>query len=203
MFMGPLEAVKPWQSNQLSGVVRFRDRVHSLVTTHRHSLASGPPDGALLREMHKVTKKVTGDIERLSFNTAISTLMVYSNTLLAAAKDSSGPLNRQAVESLVLLLSPFAPHVAEECWALLGHSKSLAHERWPAYQEELCVETECTVVIQVNGKVRGTVKASSVDISEAEIIAQALQQSRVTNAMASKAVKKTIFVPGKILNIIV
>lgn len=205
MFMGPLEAVKPWQSNQLAGVVRFRDRVHSLVSTHRSSLAAGPPQGAALRDMHKVIKKVTGDIDRLSFNTAISSLMVYCNTLQAAAKESpgGGALSRQAVETLVLLLSPFAPHVAEECWSLLGHRKSLAHQPWPAFQEDLCAETECTVVIQVNGKVRGTVKASSVDVSEAEITAEALQQSRVTNAIASKAVKKTIFVPGKILNIIV
>lgn len=200
--MGPLEAVKPWQSSQLAGVVRFRDRVYNLVKNHRDKLSKAPPQGTAQRDMHKVIKKVTGDIERLSFNTAISSLMVYSNTLKDQSREGVA-LSRQAVETLVLLLSPFAPHVAEECWALLGHCKSLAHERWPVFQEEFCVETEYTVVIQVNGKVRGSVKASSIDVGEAEIAAEALQQDRVSNAMGGKAVKKTIFVPGKILNIIV
>eukprot|EP01039_Chlorochromonas_danica_P004335 gene4335-4756_t len=200
MFMGPLEAVKPWQTSQLMGVVRFRDRVYSLL---QRELSSEPPAGDLLREMHRAIKKVTQDINQLSFNTAISCLMIYSNALVDAAKTGS-PLPRETVETLVLLLSPFAPHVAEECWSMLGHSHTLAYHPWPTYKEELCQDSMVTLVIQVNGKVRGRVDVTK-DLSQDDALQQALGQSSVSKFVegGGGAVKKVIYKQNKIINILV
>jgi len=195
MFMGPLEAVKPWQTSQLMGVVRFRERVYNLL----NNLGNGNEiSESINKEMHKTTKKVTEDIDRLSFNTAISTLMIYSN-LLASIE---GPVPRKAYETLVLLLAPFAPHVAEECWSLMGNSKSLAYENWPVYEEELCQDSKCTIIVQINGKVRGKIEVD-VNITEEAVIELAMKQANVAKFCAGKEAKKTIYVPGKILNIVV
>ena len=148
--------------------------------------------------MHKTIKKVTQDVEKLSFNTAISSLMIFSNAL--AASSESPP--RDALEALVLLVSPFAPHVAEECWALLGHSSSLAYHPWPEYQEELCVDSTVIVPIQVNGKVRGKVELDR-DAGEKEALRAALLEQSVQKYVPGEdSVTKLIYVPGKILNII-
>lgn len=194
--MGPLEAVKPWQTNQLMGVVRFRDRVFNIV---KGPIDNAPiSNNALLKEMHKTIKKVTNDVEKLAFNTAISNLMIYSN-LLASIKTTPPP--KEAVETLILLLSPFAPHVAEECWNLLGHSNSLAYVSWPKYSEELCVESIATIVIQINGKVRGKLELAK-DIKEEEVLAEALLQANINKYTQGASIKKTIYVSGKILNIL-
>ena len=208
MFMGPLEAVKPWQANQLMGVVRFREKIFNLVRSQveKHPSLMGKLDDALLRDMHKVTKKVTSDIDRMAFNTAISNLMIYANSLVAAAKanSNSGGLPRETLETLVLLVSPFAPHVAEECWALLGHEKTLAYHAWPSHQEELCLETRCVVAVQVNGKVRGTLEVDGAEgLTQEGALAEAMLLSRVQHALSDKQPKKVIYVPGKVLNIIV
>eukprot|EP00597_Dinobryon_sp_UTEXLB2267_P004289 CAMPEP_0170069554 /NCGR_PEP_ID=MMETSP0019_2-20121128/8183_1 /TAXON_ID=98059 /ORGANISM="Dinobryon sp., Strain UTEXLB2267" /LENGTH=868 /DNA_ID=CAMNT_0010277623 /DNA_START=20 /DNA_END=2626 /DNA_ORIENTATION=- len=200
MFMGPLEAVKPWQTNQLLGVVRFRDRVLALM---KGTLSNAAPEGQMLKEMHKTIKKVTQDVDRFAFNTAISSLMVYTNFLTSAASSNKGEgLSREAVESLVLLLSPFAPHVAEECWALLGHSESISHASWPQFDEALCVQDIVTIAIQVNGKVR-TKMDIQVDAPETEILGMALELPNVKKFTDGNEVKKTIYVPGRILNILV
>lgn len=195
MFMGPLEATKPWQTNQLMGVVRFREKVYSLLSKE---LDVSKPKGKVLTEMHKTIKKVTGDIERLQFNTAISNMMIFTNLLLS----SKEKVSKEAVENLVLLLSPFAPHVAEECWELLGHASSLAYEPWPQFDEALCVDATTTLVIQVNGKVRGKVEVAT-DITQDSATALALQEASVLKFTDGKELKKTIFVPGKIINFIV
>jgi len=195
MFMGPLEAVKPWQTNQLAGVVRFRDRVYSLASG---AVSNGEPEGEVLREMHKTIKKVTGDIDNLGFNTAISALMVFTNKLKEL--ETSPP--KQAVETLVLLLSPFAPHVAEEAWELLGHKKSISKESWPKYEDALCFDLTAIVAIQVNGKVRGKAELEK-DLSQDAAIAEALKQQSVVKYTDGKTIKKVIYIPGKILNIVV
>jgi leucyl-tRNA synthetase len=200
MFMGPLEAVKPWQTNQLSGVVRFRDRVYSLVSAGAaSSKAAAAPEGELLREMHKTIKKVTQDIEKMAFNTAISNLMVFSNTL----RDLDGPPPKQTLETLVLLLSPFAPHIAEEAWQLLGHRDGcIAQARWPVYDENLCIDTTAVVAIQVNGKVRGKMEVEKT-LSEVDAVSLAKEQPSVIKFIDGMQIKKTIYVPGKILNLVV
>lgn len=197
MFMGPLEAVKPWQTEQLMGVVRFRDRVYKLAN---RPLSDEPPQDELMREMHKTIKKVTLDVEKLSFNTAISTLMIFTNTLSSVKADEGIP--REAVEVLVQLLSPFAPHVAEECWSLIGKDNSVGLTPWPTYDEELCTESLATVVIQVNGKFRGKLEAT-MDAQESDLLSAALEQPNVAKFAGGVDIKKTIYVPGKILNIVV
>ena len=197
MFMGPLEATKPWQTSQLQGVVRFRDRVYSLVNGEIHD---GPVEGALLREMHKTIKKVTADIASMNFNTAISCLMIFTNTLTAI----KGPVPREALRTLVHLLSPFAPHLAEECWMQLGYSNDLGitYQLWPQYEEDLCVDTTAVIAIQINGKVRAKVEMEK-DLPENEAVTLALQQQGVTKFTDGKVIKKTIYVPGRILNLVV
>jgi leucyl-tRNA synthetase len=200
MFMGPLEAVKPWQTSQLAGVVRFRDRIYSLVN---RPLSAERADGSLLREMHKTIKKVTQDIEKMAFNTAISSLMIYSNTLNGL--DSPPP--REAVEALVLLLSPFAPHIAEEAWEILGKFQDspitcISRASWPVFDEKLCDETTAVVAIQINGKVRAKLEMEKASTEETAM-ELALEQSTVKKFMDGKQVKKVVYVPGKILNIVV
>lgn len=207
--MGPLEAVKPWQTNQLMGVVRFRDRVYNLAKGVSNANNNDNNDNnvvmsdELLREMHKTIKKVTNNIEKLSFNTAISNLMIYSNFLQGYSKnDNSKLISKQAIETLLLLLSPFAPHVAEECWLILGYQTSISYVKWPEYDENLCKEIMTTIVIQVNGKYRAKLELAN-DVKEDEVVEEALKQSSVTKYTDGLNIKKTIYVPGKILNIVV
>jgi leucyl-tRNA synthetase len=147
MFMGPLEAVKPWQTNQLVGIVRFRDRVYNLI---KDGASDVEPTGAVLKDMHKTIKKITRDIESMSFNTAISQMMIFTNTLRDLAP---GTRPRAALETLAILLSPFAPHLSEECWEMLGHTTSLSTVRWPEFDEMLCTETQVKIAVQISGKV--------------------------------------------------
>jgi leucyl-tRNA synthetase len=198
MFMGPLEAVKPWQTSQLAGVVRFRDRVFNAVTSSGVSEAA--PEGDVLREMHKTIKKVTRDIDNMAFNTAISTLMIYVNTLNSAVPQGS-PKPRQAVEALVLLLSPFAPHLAEEAWQQLGHTESISRHPWPTFDAALCVETVATIAVQVNGKVRGKLEIEK-DLAEKDAMELAMSQASVKKYTDGLEIKKVVYVPGRILSII-
>jgi leucyl-tRNA synthetase len=207
MFMGPLEAMKPWQTGQLMGVVRFRDKVLSVV--QGASLREEPIDPkianpkqlALLKEMHKTIKKVTEDIDSMAFNTGISAMMIYTNALLDAMKDPSMVLSKELVESLVLLVSPYAPHVAEECWQLLGHTESLAYHPWPVYDEELCVQSTAVIAVQVNGKVRGKIEVD-VDAEQESVMGVARGNPNVLSYLENKELKKVIYIPGRILNIV-
>ena len=193
MFMGPLEAVKPWQSAQIQGMVRFRDRVVAL---------GGRPvaeamDEATRRLLHKTIKKVTRDVEAMSFNTAISAMMVFGNHL-----GDHPAVPREALAGLLQLLAPFAPHLAEELWSLHGHAASIAREPWPAWDEALCVDDVVEMAVQVNGKVRGRVTLART-ASEDEARAAALAAEGVGTFTAGKQIKKLIYVPGKIVNLVV
>lgn len=209
MFMGPLEAVKPWQTEQVQGVVRFRDKVFQLVKRTAAEKVSDSDAGGddaeleeLTRDMHKTIKKVTNDIDSMSFNTAISAMMIYTNTLLAY----KGPraLPRVLVDSLVLLLSPIAPHCAEEFWEILGHTESLVRHPWPSYDEAMCAEVSTTVVIQVNGKKRGSLELDCAQPGSHEaVLEQALGLEAIQKFISGGNIVKTIYVPGKIINIVV
>jgi leucyl-tRNA synthetase len=222
MFMGPLEAVKPWQTSQVQGVVRFREKVFQLVkqtaaTATATATAGGQPDDPdqkveppppctelveITRVMHKTIKKVTSDIDSMSFNTAISALMIYTNAL--SAYKGSRPLPLPLVENLVLLLSPIAPHCAEEFWEMLGHDKSLMYHPWPSFEETQCVESMTTVVIQVNGKKRGSLELDAdLDLARESVIEMALEQDKIKKFIEGKSIVKTIYVPGKIVNIVI
>ncbi len=193
MFMGPLEATKPWNTSSISGVRRFLDRVYSLAGKAEQGAVM---DDVLLRTLHQTIRKVTQDIEALRFNTAISAMMVLSNDLAKC-----DPVPAEAVEALALLVHPFAPHLGEECWAMLGHKPSIQTAPWPKFNPALCEETEVEVPVQVNGKVRGRITLAK-DASEANAIAAAREVPNVAAQLQGKTLRKTIYVPGKILNII-
>jgi len=194
MFMGPLDAVKPWQTSQVAGVVRFRDRVYSICARADPAAALDAETTALL---HKTMRKVTLDLDALAFNTAISALMILANKLAAL---ETPPL--EAAERLALMVSPFAPHLGEECWRMLGHDTSLAYEPWVEWDEALCVDTAVTIAVQVNGKVRAKLEMAP-DASEDDARAMALAAETVAKFVGEKEIKKFIYVPGRIVNIVV
>ena len=193
MFMGPLEAVKPWQMAQISGVVRFRDRVWALI----HKPIEDAIDDETKRLLHKTIKKVTADIQSMSFNTAISAMMVLVNHF---GEHKTTP--REAITALTQLIAPFTPHLGEELWRRLGHEKSLAYEPWPTFDEALCVDDQIEMAVQVNGKVRGRVTLPRT-ASEADARTAALAAEGVAAYTDGKTLKKFIYVPGKIVNLVV
>jgi len=195
MFMGPLEAVKPWQTAQVSGVVRFRDRVYAACA--KASADAPPLDQETDALLHKTMRKVTGDIDALGFNTAISALMVLATKLSGLEAPPA-----DACEKLALMVSPFAPHLGEECWKLLGHAESLAYAPWVEWDEAKCVDATVTMAVQVNGKVRATIELAP-DAPEDEARALGLGDAAVAKFTDGKDIKKVIYVPGKILNVVV
>ena len=160
-------------------------------------LTNDAPEGEILRDMHKTIKKVSDCVDRMAFNTAISHMMVFSNTLNAL-----DVCPKEAIETLVLLLAPFAPHVAEEAWEKLGHSKKcISLSSWPIFDEALCVDTTSVLAVQINGKVRGKVEVDK-NISQDDAMILAKDMELIKKYMDGMEVKKIIFVPGKILNIV-
>jgi len=197
MFMGPLEAVKPWQTSQVPGVVRFQNRLYNVINAAAKSQTTTDMSKETTRLLHKTMKKVTEDIESLSFNTAISTLMVLTNHLVSLG--DTVPF--EAAEKLALMVSPFAPHLGEECWSILGHDDSLAYHPWVKYEEELCLDDEISIGVQVNGKSRGEITIPT-DTDEETALSVAMDIDRVQKQLEGKDIKKIIYVPGRILNII-
>ena len=149
------------------------------------------------RLLHKTMKKVTDDIENMSFNTAISAMMVLTNHLQSLKEGV--PL--EAAEKLALMVSPFAPHLGEECWKLLGHEESLAYYPWVQYDESWCVDKTVLIGVQVNGKVRGEIEIAN-DAEESEAINAAMKIPKVSSQIEGKEIKKIIFVKGKMVNIV-
>jgi leucyl-tRNA synthetase len=196
MFMGPLEAVKPWQTSGIEGVRRFLDRTWNLVTG---SVTDDPAawDIDTQRLVHKTIKKVTEDIEAMRFNTAISAMMILVNHLARSPK-----VALQAARSLVLVLSPFAPHISEELWERLGHSTSLAHAEWPTFDPALVKDDVIEIGVQVNGKARASIQIPA-DADEATAKGIALEDAKIKDFTAGKTIKKVIYVQGRILNLIV
>jgi len=204
MFMGPLEAVKPWSMEGVSGVRGFLDRVWRMLIDERAeetvlnpAVKDVPPTEEQNRLLHKTIKAVTRDIEQLSFNTAIARMMEFVNYFL---KQETRP--REIMEKFVLLLTPFAPHIAEELWAALGHQHSLAYEPWPSWDEAAIRETQIEVPVQINGKLRGRVCVAA-DSSAAELEAAARDEPKIAALLAGKQVRKTIVVPGRMVNFVV
>ncbi len=196
MFMGPLEAVKPWQTSGIEGVRRFLDRVWNVA---KGPLTDDPAayDLDTQRAVHKTVKKVGDDIEGMRFNTAISAMMILVKTLGALPATP-----RAAARTLVLLVSPFAPHLGEELWQALGGTETLAYEPWPSFDAELVRDTEVEIGVQVNGKVRSVIRLE-VDASEETARQVALADDKVRAFIGDKSVKKLIYVKGKIVNVVV
>jgi leucyl-tRNA synthetase len=199
MFMGPLDMVKPWSTNGLEGVYRFLGRVWRLFCDEDGKLLldDSEPAGTLLKVLHQTIKKVGEDTEALAFNTAISQMMIFVNEVTAQEKRP-----RTLLEPFVLLLAPYAPHLAEELWKKLGHEQSLAYAPWPKYDETLLIENKVTVILQINGKIRDRIEVPA-QISNADLEKLALANAHIQQHLAGKLVKKVIVVPGKLVNIVV
>ncbi len=200
MFMGPLEAVKPWSTRSIEGMDRFLSRVWRLVVAEdglNPRLQELPLTGELRRQVHEAIQAVTRDIEQLRLNTALSALMVLVNALTEAT-----PLPRAAVETLVKLLAPFAPHLAEELWSRLGHAPFMAHERWPEADAEALRRATAELVVQVNGKVRARISVPAA-ATEAEVRAAALADPQVQRFVDGQPVKQVIVVPKRLVNVVV
>ncbi len=204
MFMGPLEAVKPWSMDGVSGVRGFLDRAWRMIVDDRaEAVQLNPavqqiePSAEQNRMLHKTIKAVTADIEQMSFNTAIARMMEFTNFFL---KQEARP--RGAMERFVLLLSPFAPHVAEELWAALGHSKTLAYEPWPKFDEAAIREETVEVPVQIGGKLRGRI-AVPTGADAAALEAAARAEPKIAELLAGRTVVKVIVVPGRMVNFVV
>jgi leucyl-tRNA synthetase len=201
MFMGPLEEMKPWSTRGVEGVFRFLNRVWRLFMTEdaglNPAIVAVSPTPDFERIYHQTVKKVGEDIEGLRFNTAISQLMIFVNEAMKQEK-----LPKKELEQFVLLLAPFAPHVAEELWEALGHQKSLAYEPWPRYDVQKTLEEKIEIVLQVNGKVRGKLLIPQT-ADQANVEKLALQDVNVQRHLEGKQVRRVIVVPNKIINIVV
>jgi leucyl-tRNA synthetase len=191
MFMGPFDQSVAWSDEAIIGPRRFLERVWKL--REKVILGHAIPSK---NEMHRVIKKVSEDIEKMNFNTAVSALMIYSNVL-----EKHGDITQEEYDSLLKLLSPFAPHMTEELWQTLGHKKTIHLEPWPVFDEAKIKLDEVTIVVQVNGKVRGQFKAPA-DINEAEATNKAEQLPEIQKWIAGRE-RRFIFIPRKIVNIVV
>ncbi len=195
MFMGPLQVSKPWSTTGIAGVWRFIDRLWRLADEKPLTEDKAPAD--ILKSLHKTIKKVTEDTSTLNFNTAISQMMVYINDL-----SKLDTLPREAWEPMILMLAPYAPHLAEELWAKAGHEPSVANVSWPKYREELTVDAEVQIVCQINGKVRAKLMLSK-DSTKEEIIAAAKENDNVRKYLEGSTIVKEIVVPGKLVSFVV
>lgn len=194
MFMGPLEVSKPWNTAGLNGITRFLDRLYAIA---QKPLSDDAGDASLMRELHRTIKKVTEDTATLNFNTAIAAMMTYSSEL-----NKLDVIPRKLWEPFVLLVAPYAPHLAEEIWEMAGHTTTLAYEPWPSYDPALCEIDEVTIVVQVNGKVREDFTvAKGTDKSVLEEKAKALP--KIQGYLDGKTVVKTIVVPDKLVNFVI
>ena len=198
MFMGPLQAVKPWSTKGVEGVFRFLKRANRFVT--ETPVAERPLTKAEAKSLNAMIKKVGEDLEALAFNTGISAMMVFVNEAEAFAK--AGGVPREYLEKFVLCLSPFAPHLGEELWAFLGHDKTLAYEPWPAYDPNALVENEIEIPVQVLGKLRGRVTVAA-DATPAQMEEAARANPDVAKFLAGKTVVKVVAVPKRLVNFVV
>ncbi len=201
MFLGPLEEMKPWNTRGVEGVYRFLNRVWRLYADEEGRLDPAVKESPLTLELervyHATVKKVGEDIESLRFNTAISQMMIFVNELTKAEVRP-----RQILEPFVLVLSPFAPHLAEELWQILGHTHSLAHEPFPKHDESKIQQSTIEIVLQVNGKVRSKLHVAR-DTSEKDLEGLSLSDESVRKHVGDKKIMKTIVVKNKLVNLVV
>lgn len=204
MFMGPLEQVKPWHTDDVDGVYRFLGRVWRLVIDEEsgeinQKITDDEPDKAQLKTLHECIQKVSDDIEELSFNTAISAMMIFVNEA-----NKWKEVSNSVIEEFLKLLSPFAPHISEELWARLGYEQSLAYEPWPQFNLKYLKAKSKRYPVQVNGKVRANIDVDSEKAKDKELVlSQAKEDENVQKYLKKGELVKEIFVPGKIVNLVV
>jgi leucyl-tRNA synthetase len=194
MFMGPLQVSKPWATTGISGVYRFLDRVWRLT---EKPIGEVPATQELAKTLHKTIKKVTKDTRNLDFNTSISQMMILVNELY-----KTDELPREVWETLILLLTPYVPHLAEELWELSGHQASVTNMPWPSYREELTIDDTVEVVVQINGKLRAKLTVDK-GTSKDTLSEMAWNIERIKELTAGKQVLKTIVVSDKLVNIVI
>ncbi len=202
MSMGPLEATKPWNTRDVAGVHRFLHRVWRMIideqTGQLHpSVKDIEPTDDDLRILHKTIKKVTKDIESMDFNTAISAMIIFVNNML-----SKSDKPKSIMEKFILILAPFAPHIAEELWEKLSHHTTLAYEPWPEFDEKLAADETIEVPIQINGKLRSKLQVSA-DVSEDELKQLSLDDEKIKANIEGKEIRKVIVAKKKLVNIVV
>ncbi|MCM1309918.1 MAG: leucine--tRNA ligase [Bacteroides sp.] len=195
MFLGPLEQSKPWDTNGIDGVNRFLKKLWKL---YAGGVSDEPASAASLKSIHTLIKKVTSDIEHFSYNTSVAAFMICVNELTAQKCTS-----REALEPLAILLAPFAPHIAEELWhTFLGHGSTVCDATWPQHDESHLVEAEVTYPVSFNGKARFNLTVPA-GMGGDDVLAAAMAHEGAAKWLDGKTVVKTIFVPGKIVNIVV
>jgi leucyl-tRNA synthetase len=199
MFMGPLQAVKPWSTKGVEGVHRFLKRANKLVT--ETTIADRAMTKAEAKSLNTMIRKVGDDLEEMAFNTGISAMMVYINEAEDFAKAGNG-LPREYLEKFVLCLAPFAPHLGEELWQFLGHATTLAYEPWPTYDAAALIEDEVEVPVQVLGKLRGRIRVPTA-ATPAEMEAAAKANADVAKFLEGKTIVKVIAVPKRMVNFVV
>ena len=195
MFLGPLEAVKPWSEKGIEGVHRFLRKVHRECQRSEKHQSGEEENKETLKALHETILKVTEAIEDLRFNVAISQMMILINQLQKAESYS-----RESIKILIQLLAPFAPHLAEELWKALGGQPSIVNEPWPKARRDLLVADEITIVFQVNGKLRGQAQFPK-DVDKDTVITAAKADAKVQSFLEGKEVVKEIYVPGKLVNL--
>ncbi len=213
VFMGPLEQMKPWSMRGVEGISRFLARVWRLLMTENQAggwelsarLQDVDPTGAQTKITHATIKKVTGDIESLSFNTAISQMMIFVNAFIPQRGTETIPLS--AMRTFLILLNPFAPHLTSELWARLNekfrdNAGDITEQKWPDYDKRFLVEDEVEMVIQVNGKVRDRIRLS-INAAQEEVQAAALASPKIQQLVNGKTVRKIVVVPQKLVNIVI
>jgi leucyl-tRNA synthetase len=196
MFMGPLDATKPWTDTGVKGVFNFLRRVY-VFFANMHNVFDGEEDEEVLKLLHQSIDKITSDIENLKFNTAISQLMILNNLVY-----KKGKISIDTGRIFAKLLSPFAPHMGEELWKLYGGSESIAYEPWPEVNEIYLQEDTFEYPVSFNGKLRFKL-AQSVNATKEEIEQNVLKDEKAQKWIEGKQVRKVIVVPNKIVNIVV
>ncbi|BCI60255.1 leucine--tRNA ligase [Solibaculum mannosilyticum] len=193
MFIGDFEKSAPWSSKSIKGCKRFLDRIWDL----QECIVEGGIRPELERNFHKTIKKVTIDIENLKMNTAIAAMMALLNDI-----SDTGSITKEEFRTLLLLLNPFAPHITEELWQLVGFGSMVTSQTWPTYDESKCVDDTVEIVLQINGKVRNRLVIPA-DISKEDAIAAAKQDDKIASQIEGKTIVKEIYVPKKLVNLVV
>ena len=193
MFMGPLQAVKPWSTKGVEGVHRFLKRANKFVT--ETPIEDRPPTREEAKSLNRMVKKVGDDLEGMNFNTAISAMMVFLN-------EAGDTVSREAAEKFTLCLSPFAPHLGEELWEFLGHADTLAYEPWPEFDPSALAEDTIEIPVQILGKLRGRITVP-VAATPADMEAAAKANPDVARHLEGKTIVKVIAVPKRMVNFVV
>jgi leucyl-tRNA synthetase len=197
MFLGPYEQGGDFSDRGIAGIRRFLNRVWQLAMKHQDSIQSNELDVESQRGLHQSIHKVREDIQSLKYNTAIATLMSYLNTL-----EAKEHLSQVEIKSYVLMLAPFAPHITEELWSRMGESYSIHQQPFPQANPEFLTQAQVTISVQINGRTRTTIQLAP-DASQDEAIALATQSESVQRYTNEQEVRRVVYVPGRVLNLVI